>query len=264
MTDFLTLLGHIRDEAAHPLAGAIEALLARQAAGPRGAVRADVSDGEVRLPARIDQQRAQDCSGSYGLLAETWCAARGLACPTISRRFTYTLGRQLAAGVVGQAIADAGAQPALVVEGMRRIGVAPESACPGDGPDVINTQLDFTQLEIAWRVEAIAAVTAAGAARCAALRAALDAAFPLGFGMDLTQGYASVGTSGLYVPAGKVAGGHAQRIVGYRAGAFLVANSWGTTWGQEGFAWLTDEQIGGASCYDFYAYDFSLPFSAAA
>ncbi len=33
-------------------------------------------------------------------------------------------------------------------------------------------------------------------------------------------------------------GGHAMVIVGYVAGKFVVENSWGTAWGNDGFAWV--------------------------
>lgn len=35
-------------------------------------------------------------------------------------------------------------------------------------------------------------------------------------------------------------GGHAVAIVGYRPGVFVVRNSWGTAWGDKGFAYASD------------------------
>lgn len=35
-------------------------------------------------------------------------------------------------------------------------------------------------------------------------------------------------------------GGHAVALVGYRAGVFIVRNSWGTGWGDKGFAYASD------------------------
>jgi hypothetical protein len=35
-------------------------------------------------------------------------------------------------------------------------------------------------------------------------------------------------------------GGHAVAIVGYRPGEFIVRNSWGTGWGDKGFAYASD------------------------
>lgn len=39
--------------------------------------------------------------------------------------------------------------------------------------------------------------------------------------------------------AGTARGGHAVAIVGYRPGHFIVRNSWGTSWGDKGFAYAS-------------------------
>lgn len=41
--------------------------------------------------------------------------------------------------------------------------------------------------------------------------------------------------------ADTAAGGHAVALVGYRRGSFIVRNSWGTGWGDRGFAYASDE-----------------------
>jgi C1A family cysteine protease len=41
-----------------------------------------------------------------------------------------------------------------------------------------------------------------------------------------------------YLPDTK-RGGHAVAIVGYRPGRFIVRNSWGTDWGDGGFAYAS-------------------------
>jgi C1A family cysteine protease len=40
--------------------------------------------------------------------------------------------------------------------------------------------------------------------------------------------------------SGSADGGHAVALVGYRAGVFVVRNSWGTGWGDKGFAYASD------------------------
>jgi C1A family cysteine protease len=41
-----------------------------------------------------------------------------------------------------------------------------------------------------------------------------------------------------------VRGGHAICIMGYRTdGRFIVRNSWGTTWGDQGFGYLSPDYI---------------------
>ena len=56
--------------------------------------------------------------------------------------------------------------------------------------------------------------------------------------------YNPLTSSGALVSGAKLLGGHATPIVGYDdsqaggAGAFLVMNSWGTSWGNSGFFWM--------------------------
>lgn len=51
--------------------------------------------------------------------------------------------------------------------------------------------------------------------------------------------------SGLLHVSGAVAGGHAYCLIGYnlKSGLFRVLNSWGTSWGQKGRAWLKGEDL---------------------
>lgn len=57
---------------------------------------------------------------------------------------------------------------------------------------------------------------------------------------------ATAGKIGAFKPA-TVRGGHAICIVGYRTdGRFIVRNSWGTTWGDNGFGYVTPAYINAA------------------
>lgn len=47
-------------------------------------------------------------------------------------------------------------------------------------------------------------------------------------------------------------GGHATCLVGYVDGKFIDENSWGTNWGDNGFAWLQPEVIAEQSSTDFW------------
>jgi C1A family cysteine protease len=50
-----------------------------------------------------------------------------------------------------------------------------------------------------------------------------------------------------------VRGGHAVALVGYRAdGRFIVRNSWGTSWGDHGFAYPSEAYINGAFYTESY------------
>jgi len=251
MLERIRLLGHIRDTAPHPLAIPIARLLGAGVAIP----------DSIELPAEIDLQKGQDCTGSYGKSVETWCAARGIPCAPISRRFTYTLGREITMANPSAVLVDDGAIPADVVEGMRVFGVVPESAFPGDDANVINERIAFGTLEASWRVTDIAAIAEVGEARVQAVRAALAHLYPVPYGQQIDDAYAYLANGAVYSgPKGKITGGHAQRIVGYRPGptpgswVFKVAGSWGTDFADAGFAWIDGSVIGNPElCYDLYA-----------
>lgn len=221
-----------------------------------------VGDGpiptSITLPARIDHQNGQDCTGSYAINVETFCAFRGIPCDIISRRFSYRLGCMISNPNGPQN--DNGAYPSSVVQGMRSFGVVAEATCPGDGPDVINNVLEFYKLEIAclFKVTQIAVIEDFGADLCTAFRRALAAGFPIAFGMTLDQAFMDLPSGQVYDgPTGAIIGSHALRVVGYKPGMFLIANSWGTSWCDGGFCWLSDNCMGSAAVFDKYALNFA-------
>lgn len=72
----------------------------------------------------------------------------------------------------------------------------------------------------------------------------------------LTRGTVVVGTDwydkmftpdarGFIAPDGEVAGGHAYLVVGYstKRNAFRILNSWGRSWGQNGRAWISFDDM---------------------
>lgn len=72
------------------------------------------------------------------------------------------------------------------------------------------------------------------------IKKAITMGFPVIFGMTVYSNYMTQ-SGGVYNNAtGTIKGGHAQVIVGYddNVGAFIVRNSWGTSWGSGGYAWI--------------------------
>ena len=76
-----------------------------------------------------------------------------------------------------------------------------------------------------------------------AIKTQLAAGNACEFGTNCYQSITTVGASGL-IPVPKKgetpAGGHAMCLMGYddTKKAFLIQNSWGTSWGMKGFGWL--------------------------
>ena len=78
---------------------------------------------------------------------------------------------------------------------------------------------------------------------------------PVLFGMLVDQAYNDFDGSSPYSgKAGPSLGGHAQLIVGYVGGNFIVLNSWGKSWGRSGMAMLEPSALAPirADVFDFY------------
>ncbi|GIX43523.1 MAG: cysteine protease [Leptospiraceae bacterium] len=84
-----------------------------------------------------------------------------------------------------------------------------------------------------------------------AIKSELANGNPIIFGMVIDDNFYQLGSDGNYVfdnPGGKKYGGHAMTLVGYDdnirspmgyKGAFKLVNSWGTNWGDKGYAWIS-------------------------
>jgi len=77
------------------------------------------------------------------------------------------------------------------------------------------------------------------------VKAQVNAGFPVIIGTALDEGFINDGTieKSTYIwkkQTGKFKGGHAMVVIGYNdsKNAFKVMNSWGTKWGDNGFAWI--------------------------
>ena len=80
------------------------------------------------------------------------------------------------------------------------------------------------------------------------IKTAVSTPLPVVFSFEVYSNYDSVGSDGLIpMPGGSDVGGHDNVVVGYSdtvsnvdgsKGAFLVRNSWGTSWGMAGYGWM--------------------------
>jgi hypothetical protein len=86
--------------------------------------------------------------------------------------------------------------------------------------------------------------------------AAIVAGHPVVVGTDLTSSWSSVGSDGRISSSGYIIGGHAMVVVGYQAdaswpgGGYLTfRNSWGTRWGDLGYAKVPYDYCTKIGCY---------------
>lgn len=70
-------------------------------------------------------------------------------------------------------------------------------------------------------------------------------------GLPVDDVWAShTGAEKLTLPRGKLLGRHMVLLVGYGPGYFVIANSWGTSWGMHGFAFVDTSVMESSECTD--------------
>lgn len=76
------------------------------------------------------------------------------------------------------------------------------------------------------------------------MRAANDKGHFPGLALDVHESFIDHNGDGVYEePSGDLRGLHMVTVVGYRPGSILIKNSWGTNWGDDGYAWLSDRFV---------------------
>lgn len=105
-----------------------------------------------------------------------------------------------------------------------------------------------------------------------AVCAALADNHPVLFGMYVPRSLFSIGSDGLLTPTsaerndpiGTSAGGHAMAIVGYDdekfGGCFTVVNSWGSSWGDDGYLYIKYEDYQRFT-HTAYSFETSLKYT---
>lgn len=96
-----------------------------------------------------------------------------------------------------------------------------------------------------------------GQALVDAIKRALQAQHPVVFGVLVDDAYISVGSDGMVAMPKKDrgnVGGHAQLIVGYddNQRRWIVRNSWGTWWGDKGYAYVPYDYLDASAASDFW------------
>lgn len=84
-------------------------------------------------------------------------------------------------------------------------------------------------------------------------RMALDRGHFPALSMVMHESFQDLGRVAVYdEPEGMELGRHMVTLVGYRPGAFLLLNSWGTTWAADGLCWVSDRFIASHYVADRY------------
>lgn len=161
----------------------------------------------------------------------------------LSRLFIYTMARgMMDEDQDGQADIDKdeGTFIRLCFEVLSRYGICDESVWPYDTSKVFTSpSMKALRQATGHRIHSYYRIKGEGDERCDAVRSALRGKHPVVFGTLIDSAFMSWRGSltPISEPKGKTEGGHAMLIVGCLGENFLVKNSWGRSWGDNGY-WL--------------------------
>lgn len=198
-----------------------------------------------------DQSQSNSCAanavaGAYEYLAKRAAMTNGDEVGDISRLSIYYVGRKRDQQRWGESVLnqpkDEGMTLGSAIEAVQQKGACLASTWPFN-LDKVNAMPSEECLDEAYNYKV-------GLAKeipldLDAMRQALADGFPIIFGLKLTQAFFSpkngqIETPDLSDPQSASHGLHAMLIVGYndRKKVFIVRNSWGKSWGEDGYAYL--------------------------
>lgn len=176
----------------------------------------------------------------------------------LSRLFVYALARHLMdddGDSRNDLNLDQGTFIRLGMDVLSRFGICTEAMWPYDLKKLFRSPSIKAMREAAGhRIHEYYRIGSTGDSRLEEIVWALRQRQVVVFGTQVNHDFTRLGNEGpVGPPTGSTKGGHAMIIVGYEAAkGFLIKNSWGKTWGDDGFAFLTEDYIKWESTRDIW------------
>jgi C1A family cysteine protease len=203
-----------------------------------------------------DQSQSNSCcanaaAGAYEYLCKRVAMEKGDEVGDISRLFIYFVGRkndQVRQGQEGTMVKDEGITLSAAANALEAQGACLESTWAFD-LDKVNERPPPEAFEEAadYKVTEVKMVPV----DLKAMKQCLAEGYPIVFGCKLTQAFFSapqgvVKTPNPDDPSSAEHGRHAMLIVGYSDSnqTFIVRNSWGPTWGDQGYCYMPYDYLG--------------------
>ena len=172
-----------------------------------------------------------------------------------SRRFLYRASRKLYFKVSDSSvIGDTGSTNRDTFKAMASFGVPPEWAWPYNIRD-FDVEPSAFVYSLAQAFQGLYYVKAENLYE---IKALLDNQFPVGIGFICFDSVDDVGPDGIIPIPGdneRPAGGHSVMVVGYDDSTemIIIKNSWGTSWGEQGFGYLPYWYFDNDLCSDYWS-----------
>lgn len=175
----------------------------------------------------------------------------------LSRLAVYYLARELMNP--SETHVDDGTYISHAFDVLRRFGVPTEERWPFD-LSKLNTPPSWMAMRSAFnhKIKSFYKINSTGDDRVQEVINCLRAGNPVVFGTNVGFGWAQhYKSNGILKPLQPVSqedrrGRHAVTIVGYVDGLFIIENSWGTSWGDDGFGFASPELIASPTSKSFW------------
>ncbi len=171
----------------------------------------------------------------------------------LSRLAIYWFARNLM--VPKETHLDDGTYISHAFDAMRRFGCPPESAHPWDPRRIFEApSWDAMRKAYLSKIDSFYKIRSTGNKRVEMVMEALAAGNPVVYGTNVDGSWNSYSKGKVLKPVSDDdrTGRHATVILGYKDGLFICENSWGTSWGDDGFYLADPTLIASDTSRDFW------------